>query len=63
MSVGLHFNLTEGQPLSEDIQQSSLVENGKFIGKPAFYEIINAPHSFTEYQIAMQLKAQIKKFI
>ena len=39
-SVGLHFNLTEGKPLSVPISSSRIVEEGLYVGKQKFYEII-----------------------
>lgn len=32
-SIGLHFNLTEGKPLSERIKHGKLTKDGEFLGK------------------------------
>lgn len=37
LSIGLHFNLTEGKPFSKSIRESQLVENEEFVGKPKIY--------------------------
>ena len=39
-SFGLHFNITEGVPLNSKLVGSSIAPEGKFIGKPKLYEII-----------------------
>ena len=56
--IGLHFNLTEGRPLSPDTV--SLVDNnGYFLGKAGFW---NSHKLFNSDEIRKELITQIEKF-
>ena len=37
-SIGLHFNLTEGQPISNQPLKTLTDSNGNFFGKQKFWE-------------------------
>ena len=55
--IGLHFNLTEGKPLTNP--KSLTEKNGIFLGKSGFW---NNHASFDSSEIREELVAQIEKF-
>ncbi|XP_076803166.1 carbohydrate deacetylase-like [Clavelina lepadiformis] len=59
LPTGLHFNITEGQPLSNADSVSSLVgPSGKFLGKLGFWSASN----IVQCHVALELETQIDWF-
>lgn len=61
ISIGLHFNLTEGKPVSPANSIRSLVDNrGIFLGKPEFVRRISAG-KVKQDEVLAELEAQYNK--
>lgn len=61
ISIGLHFNLTEGKSISDMNKVKSLVdEKGYFLGKPDFMKRINSKQVKQE-EVLIELEAQYNK--
>ncbi len=61
ISIGLHFNLTEGKPISDKSKVQSLVDNdGNFLGKPDFMKRIKSKQIKQE-EVLIELEAQYNK--
>lgn len=59
--VGIHFNLTEGRPVSEEIRSvGRIVKNGEFYGFPS--RQIPLKHS-DKTAVYMELQAQLDKYM
>jgi len=57
--IGLHFNITEGQPLSRPVPQTLVDKNGFFLGKKGFW---SAHDKMDAEEIRLELITQISRF-
>jgi len=63
LPIGLHFNITEGTPISRPTMISTLVKNTSFLTKPVFWETAcSNPQQFSQLHVERELEAQILKF-
>jgi len=65
LPLGLHLNLTEGEPLSKPTQISSLVDKstGNFLSKTVFWQkICEDPFQFAALHVEREVIAQIEEF-
>jgi predicted glycoside hydrolase/deacetylase ChbG (UPF0249 family) len=63
LPIGLHFNITEGTPISRPTTISTLVKKESFLTKPVFWEIAcSKPQQFNQLHVERELEAQISKF-
>ncbi|XP_041855775.1 carbohydrate deacetylase isoform X2 [Melanotaenia boesemani] len=62
--VGLHANLSEGNPVCQTLQQVSTLTNqqGFFLGKMGFRQALDRGHLDMK-QVDKELRAQVRKFM
>ncbi|XP_042561645.1 carbohydrate deacetylase isoform X2 [Clupea harengus] len=60
--IGLHANLSEGAPVSQNLKGSTLLnEDGFFHGKTGFRKVLSSGQ-LNMYEVEQELRAQVKRF-
>ena len=65
LPIGLHFNITEGTPISKPTLVSTLIDpkTQNFLGKPKFWSIATENQQyFNQLHVERELESQIVKF-
>ena len=59
--TGLHFNVTEGRPISDPAKIPSLTNDGLFLGKEKAFRLLHSASPAVLEEVAVECRAQIER--